>query len=667
MKQSKRLVALLLSLLLMLSLLSASALAAEAGDVVTRKDFVIKLYQHPAFGLSGRISGNAAAFNDLDGCTGEERNAFGVLRDAGIFMGGADGSAHPADSLLRIEAVMFIWRAAGGAVSGESGVLPYADIPESSPFYDAVNSLYAKGVLTNADMDESRNFCPNDPVTAAAADMWLGAFIETGSGSIPDAPDSGMAPEELAAELKRLGLFQGVSDTEFDLDRAPTRVEAVIMLIRALGQEQAALSGSWSHSFEDVPAWADAYIGYAYENRLANGHSDTEFGSEDANAAMYLTFVLRALGYSDADGDFVWTEPYALATQTGILPLSVNLDTFWRADLVRVSAAALSAKRKGSEQILAEKLIADGVFTREQYAASPLSALTETNTGDNTGTGTGANAGTNANPPTVTSPSKGTNAGTPTGQLVTNPVKVGDMTLYECFRDDGKAKPIVIAIHGGGGSKDDTLPDAQAYAEQGFFALAIDAAACGGNTSGPLDAVKCWATTVTQIDDVLDYYATIPQADAKRFALTGGSMGGTICFAYVAHGKHTPAIIAPSKGSPDHTQIYDGPLYDRFGQAPESSFMTREEIRAFAAEYSPVQYPEKFLDVYVYSGIGTKDETANPDGIRKLENALRELGGTKFVFRYYEGLGHVDDLPDFDPHHAIGQILLGDTNGPIFK
>ena len=38
--------------------------------------------------------------------------------------------------------------------------------------------------------------------------------------------------ENLASDLKSLGIFQGVSDTEFDLMRAPTRVEALVMLIR---------------------------------------------------------------------------------------------------------------------------------------------------------------------------------------------------------------------------------------------------------------------------------------------------------------------------------------------------------------------------------------------------------------------------------------------------
>lgn len=65
-----------------------------------------------------------------------------------------------------------------------------------------------------------------------------------------------------AAALKQLGLFKGVSETDFDLDRAPSRTEALIMLIRMLGKESEALSGSWRHPFTDVDSWADKYIGY---------------------------------------------------------------------------------------------------------------------------------------------------------------------------------------------------------------------------------------------------------------------------------------------------------------------------------------------------------------------------------------------------------------------
>ena len=175
---------------------------------------------------------------------------------------------------------------------------------------------------------------------------------------------------ELAGELKQLGVFKGVSDTDFALGRAPTRLEALMMLIRALGKESEAASGSWTHPFTDVSAWWSPYVGYAYETKLTNGISATEFGTGNADARMYLTFMLRALGYSDGAGkDFLWNDPYSLAKEVGILPEQVNTEEFWRADVVCVTYAALNARMKDSEQTLAEKLIAADVFTAEQFEA----------------------------------------------------------------------------------------------------------------------------------------------------------------------------------------------------------------------------------------------------------------------------------------------------------
>ncbi len=175
----------------------------------------------------------------------------------------------------------------------------------------------------------------------------------------------------MAQDLKDLGLFKGVSDTEFDLGRPPTRVEALVMLIRLLGKEAEALDGEWTHPFADIAEgapWADQYVGFAYETGLTNGVSEDQFGLSDATAAMYLTFVLRSLGYSDAGGeDFTWDDPYGLARSTGILPGIVKLDSFWRADVVTVSYAALSTALKDSTETLADKLIAEEVFSTMDY------------------------------------------------------------------------------------------------------------------------------------------------------------------------------------------------------------------------------------------------------------------------------------------------------------
>ena len=175
--------------------------------------------------------------------------------------------------------------------------------------------------------------------------------------------------ESLAGELKKLGIFYGVSETNFDLEREPTRVETVVMLIRVLGKEAEALGGKWEHPFTDVPDWADKYIGYAYKHGLAKGVDYTRFGaSEKATSAMYITYVLRALGYSDTNGaDFVWNDPYTLAKTVGILSSSVDTETFWRADVVLVSHAALESYLKGTKTTLYEKLISSGVFTLAEF------------------------------------------------------------------------------------------------------------------------------------------------------------------------------------------------------------------------------------------------------------------------------------------------------------
>ena len=174
--------------------------------------------------------------------------------------------------------------------------------------------------------------------------------------------------ESLAADLKTLGLFKGYTDTDFGLNEKPTRVQALVLLVRFLGKEKEATSRVWEHPFTDVPSWASNYVGYAYEAGLTNGISTTHFGSGDATASMYLSFMLRALGYSDKnDADFSAKNPFSLAASIGILPDCVDTDIFLRADVVSISYAALGAKMKNSTMTLSDSLISSGVFSRELF------------------------------------------------------------------------------------------------------------------------------------------------------------------------------------------------------------------------------------------------------------------------------------------------------------
>ena len=175
--------------------------------------------------------------------------------------------------------------------------------------------------------------------------------------------------EGQAMRLEGLGLFLGVGEdengfTDFDLDRSPSREEAVTMLVRALGRGAEAAGMEKTHPFTDVPAWADGYVSYAYDQGLTKGISETTFGAGDAaTGAMYVTFMLRALGYVDGE-NFTWNDPWALAVTCGIVPETVDRENFLRADAVDVTAAALSAKLKGTDTTLAQKLIAEGAVSQ---------------------------------------------------------------------------------------------------------------------------------------------------------------------------------------------------------------------------------------------------------------------------------------------------------------
>ena len=185
------------------------------------------------------------------------------------------------------------------------------------------------------------------------------AFAEDGGRSFD-------REETLASSLKAMGLFQGVSDTDFALDRAPTRAEALVMLLRLLGLEQTALRENRSHPFRDTAAcaWADPYIGYAYANGLTKGQSTDAFGgSEPADARSYLTFVLRVLGYAEGtEGDFTWEKPFPLARKLNLLPVQVQTYHFLRADVASVSYAALNAHCKDGE-VLSDALVRKGALT----------------------------------------------------------------------------------------------------------------------------------------------------------------------------------------------------------------------------------------------------------------------------------------------------------------
>jgi len=148
--------------------------------------------------------------------------------------------------------------------------------------------------------------------------------------------------------LNEMDLFRGTG-SGYDLDRQPTRLEGLVMFIRLIGKEAEAVSLSGTASyFNDVPEWGVGYVNYAYEHGLTLGIGNGQFGSNKLMQAKdYMTFLMRALGYSETNNDFAWSSSledglsYDIISQNMYNKLLNN--AFLRDDLVGISYIALDS------------------------------------------------------------------------------------------------------------------------------------------------------------------------------------------------------------------------------------------------------------------------------------------------------------------------------------
>ena len=167
-----------------------------------------------------------------------------------------------------------------------------------------------------------------------------------------------------AQALNSIGLFSG-TEKGFELERTPTRAEALVMLLKLTGQAGQAEADNLSHPFQDG-GWASPYIGYAYTHQYTSGLTETEFGTTTpATAQQYAVFLLRSLGYA-VNEDYTYENalPFFLSHTPARMPEG---DTFTRGDMVSMSMAALAAPKKDGTGTLAEALAKKGLFSMEDY------------------------------------------------------------------------------------------------------------------------------------------------------------------------------------------------------------------------------------------------------------------------------------------------------------
>ena len=179
--------------------------------------------------------------------------------------------------------------------------------------------------------------------------------------------------DTVARDLSAIGMFRGTANG-FELDRAPTRSEAAIMLVRLYGAEEKAKAsyeaGEISHPFTDVSAFTSPYVAWLYTNGITNGFTETTFGSQrTCTVQNYVTFLLRALGYKDG-ADFQYADALTFAQEKGFYEPVMFPGTFLRDDLAAVTYQALAADMADGKTYLLDSLVKSGAI--DAKTAQPM-------------------------------------------------------------------------------------------------------------------------------------------------------------------------------------------------------------------------------------------------------------------------------------------------------
>jgi len=339
---------LLITVCLLISALMVSALAAGGSD-----DSLVSLsYLTDVFTKS------------VDQKVEEKLDASDALLSGGTAETASAISKNWAEARLKFQDVLL-------GTTGTSVMVLAGSAEVSFPFGTVVDVTTGTAVASGTALAANHRYMVAEDTSALFQITSKTAVVDyqgTYSFSYSDAVDY----NAIASALKTMHLFKGSFTgygQGYDLEVAPTRLQALIMFIRVLGEEDAALAYTGSHPFTDIAkgTQADKYVGYAYAKGYTNGYSANTFRPSQAIPAnQYVEFILRAMGYSSSANTAV-SDALERALSSGILTdgeyAMLKTGTFLRADLVYVSYYALDTQMAQSNQTLRDALLERGVFT----------------------------------------------------------------------------------------------------------------------------------------------------------------------------------------------------------------------------------------------------------------------------------------------------------------
>lgn len=368
------------------SILLAGAILVSGGAVVTASESLVsKSYVDGTFTTQALEQVSKRAEEEMSASYNQALNELNskhssYLSQVGGGTGGTSVSSGLSDRRLKKGDVLTLSSGSGvmllaGSASASGGVLVDTT---------AGTTVAAGGGLT------ARHRCLAGE-TAAAVTITSDTAVLSLEGSYTLSASGNVDYNAMADGLTQMGLLKGTGaayGSGYELERQALRVEGLVMFIRLMGEENAALTSTAVNPFADSPSWADRYLAYAYEKGYTTGIGTNAAGqlmfgpNNTISAGEYMTFVLRALGYSErgTNPDFNWQNAMDAAVAYGVIRQSeaalLSGSSFCRAQVVYLSVCALSAPTK-TGGILLDKTASNGGYdqTSMQAILNGISAL----------------------------------------------------------------------------------------------------------------------------------------------------------------------------------------------------------------------------------------------------------------------------------------------------
>lgn len=189
------------------------------------------------------------------------------------------------------------------------GARSFEDVPESEPFYQAVDKLSDIGVIAGK---EEGKFNPYDAATRAEFCAFLsranGYKDNTVSGTVPfsDVPSGYWAINTIYFCYSR-GYISGLGDGTFEPARSITYEEAVKMVVNAAGVGDSTL-------ISQGPYWYSGYINRAQEKGFLSGFVVKPGQPIPRGHVAQLIYNAMEQGYFNSSGTVTPTNPPSTAT-----------------------------------------------------------------------------------------------------------------------------------------------------------------------------------------------------------------------------------------------------------------------------------------------------------------------------------------------------------------